>query len=57
MNQTFNIKERKERVFIYSAFIQRLKALKHGSHNLHQACLPFVSFYQMAPPLNVVANI
>ena len=36
-------------------------ALRHGSHNvtckLHHACLAFVSVRQMAPPLNVVANI
>ena len=36
-----------------------LKALKHGSHSftckIHHACFSFV--HQMAPPLNMVANI
>jgi len=49
--------------YLYSAFIQRfsLKTLRHGSHSftckLHHACFYFVSVHQMAPPLNVVANI
>ena len=47
--------------YLYSAFIQHLKALRRGSHSftckLHLACLSFISVHQMAPPLNVVANI
>ena len=47
--------------YLYSAFIHRLRVLRHGSHSfickLHHACLSFVSVHQMAPPLNVVANI
>ena len=49
--------------YLDSAFILRfsLKALRHGSHSftckLHHACLSFVSVHQMAPSLNVVANI
>jgi len=27
------------------------------TYKLHHACLSFVSVHQMAPPLNVVANI
>jgi len=54
-----NIMKKKE--YLYSAFIQRCKALRHGSHSftckLHHACLSFVSVHQIAPPLNVVANM
>jgi len=57
-----NKRKRKGRVFIYRLFTAfSLKALRHGSHSftckLHHACLSFVSVHQMAPPLNVVANI
>jgi len=49
----------KKRKSIYIA--SSLKAPRHGSHSytckLHYACLSFISVHQMAPPLNVVANI
>jgi len=48
-------------IVLYCIVLFSLKALKHGSHSftckLHHACLSFVSAHQMAPPLNVVANI
>jgi len=54
-------KKKGKEEYLYNAFIQRLRALRHGSHSftckLHHACLSFVSVHQMAPPLNVVANI
>jgi len=48
---------------LYSALhgTNHFKALRHGSHHSackeHHACLSFVSVHQMAPPLNVMANI
>jgi len=55
------LKKKGKEEYLYSAFIQRLQALRHGSHSftckLHHACLSFVSVYQMVPPLNVVANV
>jgi len=48
---------------LYSALhgTNHSKALRHGSQILtykeHHACLYLVSVHQMAPPLNVVANI
>ena len=40
---------------------ERKSALRHGSHSftckLHHACLSFITVHQMAPSLNVVANI
>ena len=48
---------------LYSALhgTNHFKALRHESHSLtckeHHASLYLVSVYQMAPPLNVVANI
>jgi len=53
----------KEMKSIYIALLYAfsLKALRHGSHSftckLHHACLSFASVHQMAPSLNVVANI
>jgi len=55
-------KERKS-IYIVLAFYTAfsLNALRYGSHSftckLHHACIFFVSVHQMAPPLNVVANI
>ena len=47
--------------YLYSAFIHRLRVLRHGSHSfickLHHACLSFVNVYQMAPPLTAAVYI
>ena len=48
--------------YSYSAFIQRLVSKRSDMNysftcKLHHACLSFVIVHQMAPPLNVVANI
>ena len=54
-------KGKSEHLYIALRGTDHSKALRHGSHNLtceeHHACLYLVSVYQMAPPLNVVANI
>jgi len=58
-NATLPYWEKEE--YLYSTFIQHLKALRHGSHcftcKLHHACLSFVIVHRMAHPLNVVVNI
>jgi len=44
--------------YLYSAFIQRLVSRRSDmDHTVLPACISFVSVHQMAPPLNVVANI
>ena len=55
-------KKKGKEEYLYSAFIQRLVSMHSDMDHsvtckLHHACLSYVSIHQMAPPLNVVANI